>query len=210
MSPAAHEIDAILYDFGGVVVHIDFDWILARWAELAGVPMAQLKARFSLGEAYSRHERNEIGIAEYFQSLRHELGIDLTDEQFSDGWQRVFGPEHAEVVEIIRRLQDRVPQYLFSNTNPTHCAYFRSRYAAALAPLRRVFASCEVGLRKPEREAFEHVARAIGVPLERILFLDDTPENVEGARAIGMKAELVRSPQDVKRALAPWLRQPRA
>jgi putative hydrolase of the HAD superfamily len=62
-----------------------------------------------------------------------------------------------------------------------------------------------MGWRKPEPEAFEHVSREIGVPLERILFLDDTVANLEGARALGMKTVHVRSPRDVVRALSPWL-----
>lgn len=38
-----------------------------------------------------------------------------------------------------------------------------------------------------------------------MLFLDDTAANLEGAQALGMKTVFVRSPQDVVRALSPWL-----
>ena len=203
--PRVGEVEALLYDFGGVVVKIDFDWIFARWAELAGVPMRQVKERFTHGGAYRRHERGEIDLPAYYEALRGELGIDLTDEQFTDGWQRVFGPEHPSVVAAIRQLAPVIPQYLLSNTNRTHYEYFRERYAAALSPLRRLFVSCDMDARKPERAAFEQVSREIGVPLERIYFLDDTAENVEGARALGMKAAHIRSPDDVMRALVPWL-----
>ena len=206
--PGPREIDAILYDFGGVIIEIDFDWIFDRWAELAGVSRDRVKRRFSHGEAYQRHERGEIELGEYFRALRAELGLDLDDAQLIDGWQRVFGPEHPEVVALLQELRGRVPQYLLSNTNATHYDYFRHRYARALAPLDRLFASCEMGRRKPEPQAFEHVARATGVPLDRMLFLDDTVANLEGAQALGMKTVHVRSPQDALRALAPWLERP--
>jgi glucose-1-phosphatase len=62
-----------------------------------------------------------------------------------------------------------------------------------------------MGTRKPEPQAFEHVAREIAVPLQRILFLDDTVANLDGARALRMPTVHVRSPRDVVRALAPWL-----
>ena len=203
--PGVAEIDALVYDFGGVLIKIDFDWIFRRWAELADVPFEQVKGRFSHGGAYRRHERGEIDLAAYFEALRGELGIALTDAQFLDGWQRVFGPEHPQVVDAIRTLAPRIPQYLFSNTNRTHYDYFRVRYAQALAPLRRVFVSCEMDARKPERASFEYVAREIGVPPERLYFLDDTAANIEGARAAGLKAAHIRSPDDAMRALAPWL-----
>ena len=67
------EIDAILYDFGGVIIRIDFDWIFGRWAELAGVPMEQVKSRFPHGEPYRRHERGEIELGEYFRA--RDMGI---------------------------------------------------------------------------------------------------------------------------------------
>ena len=206
-SDSAHpgEVDALLYDFGGVLVKIDFDWIFQRWGELAGVPWEPVKARFSHGGAYRRHERGEIDLAGYYRALRSELGIDLSDAQFTDGWQRVFGPEYPGVIDAIRTLAPRIPQYLLSNTNHTHYEFFRERYATALAPLRRMFVSCEMDARKPERAAFEQVSREIGVPLGRIFFLDDTAENIDGARAAGMKAALIRSPADALGALAPWL-----
>ena len=54
---------------------------------------------------------------------------------------------------------------------------------------------------KPEREAFEHISREIGVAPGKILFFDDTLENVEGARKAGLQAVHVKSPQDVANAL---------
>lgn len=188
-----------------MIVAIDFDRVFARWAALARVPFEQVKARFSHGEAYRRHERGEIDVSGYFASLRRELGIDLSDEDFAEGWAQVFGAEIAPTVALIRALSPRVPMYLFSNTNPAHYQLWSVRYAEALRPLRRRFISCEMGLRKPERGAFEHVAAEIGVPLARLLFLDDTEANLEAARGLGVKTVLVRSPEDVARGLRPWL-----
>lgn len=197
--------DALLYDFGGVLVRIHFDRVFGHWAERGGVPVEQVRSRFWAIDAYARHECGEIGLAEYFAALRRELPLDLADAEFEEGWHRVFGDEIHEVVDVARRLAGRVPQYLFSNTNPSHLEHFTRRYAAALAPFRKLYASCGIGLRKPGRAAFEYISRDIGVPLERILFFDDTAENVEGARAAGMQAVLVREPHDVVRAVAPWL-----
>ena len=202
------EVDALLFDFGGVVIEISFDRVFARWADLAGVDVELVKSRFEHGEAYQGHERGELTFAAYFQSLREDLALDLTDAQFADGWNQVFGPEHEETVELLWKLHGRVPLYLFSNTNAFHYDYWRARYAKALQPFRRMFISCEMGVRKPHRAAFERVAREIGVPPGRILFFDDTEANLEGAREAGMHAVHVRSPADVQKAAAPFLVAP--
>lgn len=197
--------EALLFDFGGVIIEIDFDRVFQRWAELAHVPFEQVKSRFTHGEAYQAHERGEIGVSEYFTSVRRETGIDLSDEDLAEGWAQVFLPEIPQTVEAIRKLQGRMPMHLFSNTNRAHYELWSVRYAQALQPLQRRFISHQMGVRKPTRESFDHVARELGLPPERILFFDDTQANIEGARAAGLQAVHVRSPDDVTRALRPWL-----
>ena len=201
----AADIDALVFDFGGVLVAIDFDRTIARWAELAGVPFAGLKRRFSHGEAYQRHERGEIGAPAYFAALREELGVALDDEQLADGWGQVFVGEIAPTIALLPHLAQRIPTYLFSNTNATHYELIVARFGESLRPLAGHFLSSSMGLRKPERAAFEMLAREIGVAPGRILFFDDLEENVAGARTAGLNAVRVRSPADVRGAVAPWL-----
>ena len=59
-----------------------------------------------------------------------------------------------------------------------------------------------MGLRKPEPAAFAAIASAIDVPLERILFFDDTRANADAARAVGMQAVHVRSLADIAKGIA--------
>ena len=202
---ALNSPEVLLFDFGGVLIEIDFDRVFARWAELAGIDAALVKQRFDHGEPYQRHERGEIDASAYFAALRARLQVDLTDADFADGWQQVFGPEIEATVALLPRLAARIPLHLFSNTNQMHFDYWSKRYASALEPFDRWFISSQMGLRKPERASFEHVGRELGVPLERILFFDDTRANVEGAQAAGVPTVWVRSPADVERAVAPWL-----
>ena len=198
-------VDALLFDLGGVLIEIDFDRVFARWAELAGVPFAQLKPRFEHGTAYREHECGEIDDAAFFAAQRGALGVDLSDADLADGWMRVLGPEIEPTVALLPRLAKRIPLHLFSNTNRIHHDYWKVRYADALRPIDRRFISCDMGLRKPDAEAFEAVSRALGIPPGRILFFDDTEANVNGARAVGLQAVHVRTPEDVRTAVARWL-----
>ncbi len=199
--PEALKAEALLFDLGGVLIAIDFDRVIRRWAEFSSVSFEALKPRFDHGHAYQQHERGEIDAATYYESLRKSLGIELTDAQWEDGWNQVFGPEIAPTVALLPQLAERMPLYLFSNTNFTHHQYWSKRHAQALKPFRCQFVSCEMGLRKPEAASFEYVAREIGVPPGKILFFDDTAANIEGARAVGLLAVHVKSPADVRQAV---------
>jgi glucose-1-phosphatase len=195
-------IDALLFDLGNVVIRIDFERVFARWAALAGCDAALLRQKFLHDDPYQRHERGEIELAAYFASLRHSLGVGLDDARLLDGWNLVFVEEMPGIRELLERIAPKIPLYGFTNTNRAHAAQYTRQFAPVLAPFRKVFASYEMGLRKPEPAAFAHIVNEIGVPAERILFLDDTPANVEGARASGLQAVHVTSDETVRETVA--------
>ncbi|MEE8287192.1 MAG: HAD-IA family hydrolase [Gammaproteobacteria bacterium] len=190
--------EALLFDLGGVVFGVDFECACSHWATHAGVPAQTIKSRFRADEWYERHERGEIGAAEYFDALRDTLGITISDQQFAAGWNAIFEPESAEVFELFQRLSARIPIYAFSNSNAIHQEFWERKYAKTLGMFREVFVSWELGLRKPEAAAFRQVAACIGSEPEKLLFFDDSAENVDGARDIGMSAVKVRGFADIR------------
>jgi glucose-1-phosphatase len=200
LSPGA--ADALLFDLGGVVLEIDFKKALACWAGHAACEPAELTRRYLRGDMYHRHERGEISDAEYFASLRAALGIGISDDQFLEGWNAIFAGEKPDIGSLLARAAGQLPLYAFSNTNRPHVEYFSTEYAGVLGHFREIFLSSSIGLRKPEAAAYDHVVKAIGVPASRIVFFDDSAENIEGARARGLTAVHVTSPDDVGEALA--------
>ncbi|MBV9563692.1 MAG: HAD-IA family hydrolase [Bradyrhizobium sp.] len=196
------DADALLFDLGRVVLDIDFGKALSCWAGHAGCAPADIAARFIRDEAYRQHETGKISDAEYFRSLRSALRIELSDAQFLEGWNAIFAGEMPDIATLLPRAARHLPLYAFSNTNRPHVAYFSQAHGDVLGHFREVYLSSTIGLRKPDAEAYDHVVQAIGVPASRIVFFDDSLENVEGARACGLKVVHVRSSADVADALA--------
>lgn len=194
--------DVLLFDLGRVVLNIDFNRVVATWAGHAGCEPSHLVGRFSPDEAWRRHERGEISDAAFFESLRASLGIDITDVQFLEGWNAIFAGEMPGIGAMLARAGARLPLYAFSNTNDAHVEHFSQHYADVLGHFREIYLSSTIGLRKPDAAAYDHVVKAIGVPASRILFFDDSAENIAGARARGLSAVHVRSPDDIATALA--------
>jgi glucose-1-phosphatase len=195
------DADALLFDLGRVVLDIDFNRTLRHWAQQSNRDPAQLAQRFLRDDLYHCHEKGQISDDVYFAGLRNSLGVELTDAQFIAGWNAIFVGEIPGISQLLARAAWRLPLYAFSNTNAAHVACFSDKYAEVLSHFHEVFLSSTIGLRKPDMDAYDHVVRAIGVPAERIVFFDDLAENIEGARANGLKAVLVTSPDDVASAL---------
>ena len=206
MTNSINNIEALLFDLGGVVIEIDFGRVFSAWAARSGMHPDALRKRFRFDEAYERHERGEIDGGQYFEHLRRSLNLDLDDASLASGWNSIYVREIPNVRSLLARLASRIPVYAFTNSNPTHMTAWEREFADVLSLFRTVFVSSSIGRRKPEADAFQAVSDAIGVPLEKMMFFDDTEENVKGAQAAGMTAVQVRSIEDIERATAELLR----
>ena len=191
--------EAIIFDLGGVI--IDFARVFNAWAQMSGAPAASLQTQFDADQSYQRHERGEISATEFFAVQRQRFALTLTDEQFLNGWNAIFGPEIDGVAALIKRARTLAPCYVFSNTNAAHQAFWEPALADTLALFDGVFVSNTLGLRKPEPDAFRAVCERIGASPDTVLFFDDTQENLDGAAALGITAIRVQSPADIEAAL---------
>jgi FMN phosphatase YigB (HAD superfamily) len=194
--------DVLLFDLGRVVLDIDFDRVMRIWASHAGCAPDDLAARFVVNDSFRDHEMGRIDDEAFFQNLRHSLGIGISDAQFLEGWNAIFAGEMPGIAPLLSRAAAKLPLYAFSNTNPPHVAHFSKTYPDLLGHFREIYLSSSIGRRKPETAAYHHVVNAIGTPASRIVFFDDSAENIAGARAYGLTAVHVRSSDDVAAALA--------
>ena len=65
----------------------------------------------------------------------------------------------------------------------------------------KLYLSHEVGFRKPGADAFKQVCGLMQTDPQQVTFLDDSKENVEGARAAGLTAFLTQGETQVLKVL---------
>jgi glucose-1-phosphatase len=198
----AGPVEAVLFDLGGIVLDIDFNRALAVWSQYSRLSLDSLTERFAFDRQYEQHERGELSGAAYLDHLRATLDLDADDAAIAHGWNAIFVGAISESVASVAALSHTVPCYAFSNTNKLHEAYWSVQYAHVMQNFLHVFTSSKLGMRKPEARAFEHVLSKLGRESAEVLFVDDTLTNVEGARAVGLRAAHVVSPADLRKAIA--------
>lgn len=192
---------ALLFDLGGVVIDIDFRRAFGIWQSGSGLSLDEIAKAFKFDLQYQRHERGEIPASEYYDHLALMLQMKNDHAHVARGWNSIFVSEIAETTAMIRAVRSRIPCHAFTNTNAAHAITWSGMFPSVVQLFDRIFASHKMGLRKPERAAFDHIAQTLGLAPEAIVFFDDLPENVQGASDAGLQAVHVRSPEDVRNAL---------
>lgn len=122
---------------------------------------------------------------------RRLLGSDPTDDDLRAWWAAGVDPD-PDVLALTDRVRARgIPTALLTNNGPLlldalehhELDEIRSRFD-------RLGFCFRYGARKPDRAAYAAFAADVGVPMEGIAFVDDSADNVDGARAAGLRAHL--------------------
>ena len=192
---------ALLFDLGGVLIDIDFNRAFRAWQPISCLSPGEMADAFKFDAQYERHERGEITASEYFEHLRSTLSLNGDHNRIAEGWNSIYIGEISETVALVQSARKNLPCNAFTNTNATHQAAWLAQFPMITGSFDRIFASHEIGRRKPEKQAFEHIGQALCVPLGSIMFFDDSLENINGAKLAGLQAVHVRSPADVRKTL---------
>ncbi len=79
--------------------------------------------------------------------------------------------------------------HLATNQDPVRGSSIRNFYQGK-AGIGDIYLSCEIGHRKPHAEYFHHILGDLGCDSGDVVFIDDSLQNVESARALGIHTVL--------------------
>lgn len=191
-------IEAILFDWGGVLIDNPAPGLMAHCAEALRVSVPDYQ------QAHNRHsepfQKGLIPEATFWQRVCTDLNRRLPEvpSLWGQAFRAVYSPR-PDVFGWAGQLRTQgYKTALLSNTEQPAMEFFLElRYDVFDAA---VF-SCAEGALKPEREVYEVAAHKIGVPLSQCVFIDDKQLFVDGAIQAGMKAVLYKNLDQVKQAL---------
>ena len=190
-----------IFDLGNVIFNIDWEPMFEAWSLYSGVPAKMLKEKGKSDEKIEQFERNDISSEDFLRHINTMLGIELSHDEFCNGWNAIFMEANEEVCSLLPGLKNRMRLVAYTNTNEIHAAVWSERYADILQHFDEIFISSKIGLRKPEPEGFQHVLKQRGVAAYECVFFDDFEANIKGAEQLGIKAVLVDTPSKVRQAL---------
>ena len=181
-----HEpVSVVLFDLGGVVCPFDPAPRLTRLAALSHLTEDEVRARIFESGLTADFDRGRYTSAEWHELVCNELGVTLSFDEFEDVMLNVVTLDPV-VLHLVHHLSVRVA--LLTDNPPMMAEAMPRRFPALVGVFEPMIFSDQLGVLKPELEAFRLAVERIGVPAGDVLFIDDTAANVEGARAAGLQA----------------------
>ncbi|MET0418960.1 MAG: HAD-IA family hydrolase, partial [Actinoplanes sp.] len=118
----------------------------------------------------------------------------------ADMWQQYLGVANTELIDYVRALRPAYRTGILSNSFVG--AREREQSAYGFGDLvDDIIYSHEVGMTKPDPRLWELTCRRLGVEPSEMVFVDDAPRAVEGARGFGIHTVLFGDTGQVIRAV---------
>jgi FMN phosphatase YigB (HAD superfamily) len=204
----------LLFDFGGVIIDIDYARTPEAFRRLSRAGRAAEYTQASQAELFDRLETGHISPAEFRAGLRQQYELEASDEEIDAAWNALLLDVPAERLALIGELRRQGHQTaLLSNTNQLHIEEVNRRLARQYGfkngiadCLDHVFYSQEVGHRKPGEEIFHHALREMNWQPAETLFIEDSPQHIATARRLGLRVLHLAPPLTLTTALPEALR----
>ncbi|MGH9341339.1 MAG: HAD family hydrolase [Acidobacteriota bacterium] len=198
----ALSVETFLLDIGQVLVALDFEGFLKSVHAQSELSLDEMTSRFnSSGELYL-YETGRLATPDFVDRISQLLAIRLPIDP-CQAWGTLFTSETENLIspEFFRRLKEQYRVIALSNTNALHFEYLRT-----FQPLVNEFddyvLSYEVGSVKPESEIYHAaLSKAQNQPHE-VIFVDDRPENIAAAQALGITGIVFQNERQLKQDLA--------
>ena len=183
----------IIFDLGGVLINIDY-MLTERAFQSAGIGnFHEIYSQLSQTNLFDDLETGKIGAAEFVKALQQKSQNTISESQVLDAWNSMLLDFPLRRLQILQQLRLHYDLFLLSNTNEIHEAAFnkilmnQNGIPNIGVFFDRVYFSHRLGLRKPMKEIFQLVLDENSLKAEHTLFIDDSPQHIEGAKAVGIQ-----------------------
>ncbi|HPT03952.1 MAG TPA: HAD family phosphatase, partial [Bacteroidales bacterium] len=113
-------IKNIIFDFGGVVIDIDFQAAANSFKKLGISDFSRMYSQISQVQLFDRFEKGMLSPQEFRTELKIFLPSEISDNQIDAAWNSMILNIPAKRVDLLLNLKNQYRTFLLSNTNKIH------------------------------------------------------------------------------------------
>ncbi len=192
------EIKNLIFDFGNVIFEIDFKKAQQSFTNLGIDDVDAFFAHKAHSSVFDDLETAKISPANFREEIRILVNKPLlTDNQIDNAWNSLLIGSFKENHDLLLRMRKKYRTFLLSNSNEIHynwiMSYLKREFELENYDdyFEKVYFSQQMKLRKPNKEIFEQVLNENNLNPTETLFIDDSPQHIEGAKKLGIQTLLM-------------------
>ncbi len=189
--------DAVVFDLGGVLLDWNPRYLYRKLFDDPG-EMEDFLASVCTGDWHLAHDLGEDIATSCEQLAREHPRYREAIMAWAERGEEMLAGQFDENVQLLAEVKATGMRCLaLSNMEPELYELRRARF-----PFMTWFDGCVIsgleGVAKPDREIFQILLDRYHLDPERTVFTDDSPANIEAARALGIRAIPYTSPQQLR------------
>tara|TARA_B100000214_G_scaffold184881_1_gene133336 strand:- start:1884 stop:2516 length:633 start_codon:yes stop_codon:yes gene_type:complete len=194
-------INAIIFDLGAVILNINYQKTIEEFKKLGVENPAYLYSKKTQTNLFNQLEIGKIS-EDYFLKKMQKKTNKASFYQIKNAWNAMLLDLPKNRMNLIRKLRKEYQIYLLSNTNIIHINKLKKnlgkkKYNNFYNLFDKVYYSHTIGFRKPDKEAFLLILKNHNLNPKKVLFIDDSPQHITGAKNIGINTHHLKSNQDI-------------
>jgi putative hydrolase of the HAD superfamily len=192
--PSPDQVDVLLFDLGGVIINIDYTLTKKAFEQLGVSEFDRLFSKAKQNQLFDQLEKGQISDLEFYRQIRAVSNMQLENEAIKNAWNAILLDIPEKRIQLLQQLSKKFRLFLISNTNSIHIEAFTRQLINQFGKnpfpeiFEKVYYSSEIGKRKPDTDIFNFVILQNNLVKERCLFIDDSPQHIEGAARCGIPA----------------------
>ena len=179
-------IKNIVFDFGDIFINLD--------KKLFAEELQKLHISQESEEMLPILQQYEMGLVSTDKFLTFfEERLSISEDKLKRAWNSILLDFPKERLRFIQNLSKskKYRLFLLSNTNDLHISWIQQnwgmeQYNAFKICFEQFYLSHEINLRKPNNNIYEFVLTSNDLEPKETLFIDDTKENTDAAKALGI------------------------
>lgn len=191
-------IQNVIFDLGGVIINLDTNRTIREFNKISQIPFEKLYTQAKQEEIFDLLDRGKISTSDFLNELKRQIRYTGPTEDILLAWNAMLLDVPEERLDVLVEMKHNYNTYLLSNTCEPHIEAFERELHEEHGIKNfndyfdKVYYSCRIGLRKPNKDIFELVLNENGLKAEETVFIDDSPQHVKAAGELGINAFLLQ------------------
>ncbi|MEQ9063349.1 MAG: HAD-IA family hydrolase [Vicingaceae bacterium] len=192
-------IENIILDLGGVLLNIDHRITQQAFIDMGIADFDDLYSQSRQNGIFDRYEKGLISTDDFISFIQELFPDEIpSDSAIVQAWNAMILDFPEDRLKMLEELSNNYKVLLLSNTNELHYREFVKIFEESFNKqisdvIDESYFSHELGMRKPEKDIFEHVLDENNLVPETTLFIDDTKQNIKAAKKLKLKTNYLES-----------------